>query len=70
MTEIKSDAKAVNGLTEVDQEEEANDIILKSVVQEDAGIKTISIRLKELKESGTLPKINQIQPKPDIVRNQ
>lgn len=64
-TKIKHDAEEVNGLTEVDHEEEANDIILKSVVQQDEGIKTISMKLKELMESGTLPKIKQIQPEPD-----
>jgi hypothetical protein len=64
-TKIKHDAEGVNGLTEVDQEEEANDIILKSVVQQDEGIKTISTKLKELMDLGTLPKAKQIQPIPD-----
>jgi hypothetical protein len=64
-TKIKRNAEEVNGLIEVDREDEANDIILKSVVQQDEGIKTISTKLKELMESRTLPKIKQIQPKPD-----
>lgn len=67
-TKIIRDAEEVNGLTEVDHEEEANDIILKSVVQQDEGIKTISTKLKELMESGTLPKVKQIHPKPDRAR--
>ncbi len=64
MAKIKHDAEEVKGLTEVDQEE-ANDIILKSVVQRDEGIKTISTKLKELMDSGTLPNAKQIHPMPD-----
>jgi hypothetical protein len=67
-TRIKQDAEEVNGLTEVDLEEEANDIILKSVVQEDEGIKSISAKLKELMDSGTLPKAKQLEPEHDRKR--
>lgn len=59
-TQINKDAEEVDILTDVDLEEEANDIILKPVVHEDEGMKTISTKLKELMESGALPKAKEI----------
>jgi hypothetical protein len=67
-TKIKDDAGRVHGLTEVDREEEANDIILKSIVQGDEGIKTISAQLKEFRESGVLPKVKEIGAESKPVR--
>jgi hypothetical protein len=48
-------------LLDVDQQVTDNDEILKPIVQEDEGMKSISLKLKELMESKTQPEIKQVE---------
>jgi disulfide oxidoreductase YuzD len=61
--EIKeSELKQVKGLLQVDDKKEEIDESLKPIVQvEDEGIQKIIVKLKDLRDSGELPKVEHEQ---------
>ena len=60
--EIKeSELKQVKGLLQVDDKKEEIDKSLKPIVQEeDEGIQKIIVKLKDLRESGELPEVEEV----------